>query len=187
MGREGTWRVCVHGTDTTSKYGRVDPTGRRVWPFPEGGCGSLVAVEPPFLLSIPCDACAQGTLACMHVVQAVGRGGARMGKEYRFECDCGARLLLQDRLRWTVWIIRVSIFVPVLLLLLYFGVSILSDTVRHGTGGNDASAVYVVIALFIGAPVLFGVLIPLRLRTLLRGRRRYRGIVARQEGGSGAR
>ena len=133
-----------------------------------------------FLLSIPCDACSHGTLACKNTVHFVTRAGGQMGTLYEFACDCGAELLVQDRRRWFVWILRWSIFMPALLGLACFGVSMLLDTLRHGSGGNDPGAVYLLVALAIGVPAVFGVLVPLRLRNLLAGRRRYKAIVARQ-------
>ena len=122
-----------------------------------------------------CDSCG-GEMRCERVTRFV-YGRVDMGREYVFRCaGCRSTLLDMDPGRWRVYAIRFAFLVPILLAMVAFATHVVVGVARRGFGGNDPSAIYLLVGVLyaLGVGGLIG--LGLRGRYLLRERARNRVI-----------
>ena len=117
-----------------------------------------VGDDPMLRRQRQCGKCGEGVMWCTSLVESRVNSGYA-GRDYVFTCDnCGHVLSDMDAGR----VLYQLMIVPTMGLfgafLLWFGIPMALDLVQNGPGGNDLSAVIVVVVLFVGAGGLLSLL-----------------------------
>ena len=109
-----------------------------------------VGHDPMLARMRQCGRCGEGIMTARSLVELrVNQGYA--GREYVFQCEeCGHQVNDFNIARVLYQLMLLPLAGGFGAFLLYFGIDMAIDTAMHGPGGNDVSALVVVLVLFLG-------------------------------------
>lgn len=107
-----------------------------------------------------CGECGEGFMYCTNLTELRVNGGYA-GRSYSYQCEeCGHVVADLDGASVLYQLVMLPIGLVFSSVLVYFGAQMALDVIRRGPGGNDPTALGVIIVLFLGmgGALLLGVL-----------------------------